>query len=140
MKPVYLLDTNVLLYALSLAPDHLPKQPVALQWLRRGDWCVSAQVLMEFFNNARQPRHGLSLALVHDMVRRVVEQRAVQAVDAALVMQALALAERYQISHWDAAIVCAAQRLGAHTVVSEDLNAGQTYDGVRVLNPFAAAA
>jgi predicted nucleic acid-binding protein len=30
--------------------------------------------------------------------------------------------------------------MGCTTVYSEDLNAGQTYDGVVVVNPFAAAA
>ena len=40
----------------------------------------------------------------------------------------------------DAVILAAAKRLGCHTVYSEDLNHGQDYDGVRVVNPFLAAA
>jgi predicted nucleic acid-binding protein len=30
--------------------------------------------------------------------------------------------------------------MGCHSVYSEDLNAGQNYDGVIVVNPFAAAS
>jgi predicted nucleic acid-binding protein len=30
--------------------------------------------------------------------------------------------------------------MGSGTVYSEDLNAGQDYDGVTVINPFAAGA
>ncbi len=135
--PAYLLDTNILLYALSLAPDHQPRQAVALQWLRRGDWGVSTQVLMEFAHNARKPHHGLDFEQVVHAVQRIVAQRPVQTSDAVLVTDAMRLAQHSQISLWDAAILCAAHRLGAHTVVSEDLNAGQAYEGVRVLNPFA---
>jgi predicted nucleic acid-binding protein len=44
------------------------------------------------------------------------------------------------LSYWDAAILVAAKQLGCHTVFSEDLNDGQTYDGVTVVNPFTARA
>ena len=49
---------------------------------------------------------------------------------------AVALYQRYQLSYWDAAIITAARLLNCHTVYSEDLNHGQDYDGVRVINPF----
>jgi predicted nucleic acid-binding protein len=42
------------------------------------------------------------------------------------------------MSYWDGAIVEAARVLGCKVVLSEDLNAGQSYDGVRVVNPFLA--
>lgn len=37
---------------------------------------------------------------------------------------------------WDAAILAAAEALGAATVYSEDLNGGRRYGSVRVVNPF----
>ena len=33
----------------------------------------------------------------------------------------------------------ARKRMGCHTVFSEDLNDGQSYDGVTVVNPFTGA-
>jgi predicted nucleic acid-binding protein len=69
-------------------------------------------------------------------VERIAASRPVQAVDRELVLAALSLRNRYNLSHWDAAILCAAARLGAHTVISEDLSHGQRYDGITVLNPF----
>jgi len=60
-----------------------------------------------------------------------------QAVDHQLVRIAIERSERYQISYWDAAILAAAEALGTHTVYSEDLNDGQWYGRVRVVNPFA---
>lgn len=57
-------------------------------------------------------------------------------VDANLVVEGAALSRRYQISYWDAALIAASQRGGADVLHTEDLNHGQLYDGVRVLNPF----
>ena len=56
------------------------------------------------------------------------------------VRKAFHLSQRFQISYWDAAIIAAAQELGCRTIYSEDLSHGQEYDGVTVLNPFAAPA
>ena len=44
---------------------------------------------------------------------------------------------RYQTAYWNAAILAAAANSGCAELYSEDLNADQTYDGVRVVNPFA---
>ena len=55
-----------------------------------------------------------------------------------LVLEAIAVKQRFGISYWDAAILTAARQMGCHTVYSEDLNPGQNYDGVRVVNPFPA--
>ena len=55
-------------------------------------------------------------------------------VDGPLVKDAISVAQRYQISYFDAQIVAAAKRLSCATFYSEDLNHGQVYDGVRVLN------
>ena len=59
-----------------------------------------------------------------------------QAIDHRLVRIAIESSARYAISYWDAAILAAAEALGAHTVYSEDLNHGQKYGPVRVVNPF----
>lgn len=134
--PSFFLDTNILLYATSLAEDHATKRPLARQWVDRGDWGLSTQVLMEFYAQARQPHHKLLPTAAEDFVRELAQARPVQAVDARIVLEALHLRNRRYLSHWDAAILCAARRLGAHTVISEDMEHGQNYDGVTVINPF----
>jgi predicted nucleic acid-binding protein len=106
----------------------------------RSDWGVSTQVLMELYAQARQARHGLLPTAAQAIVERIAAQRPVVAVDKALVLQALALRHRCMLSHWDAAILCAARRLGAATVISEDLEHGRNYEGITVFNPFFAAA
>jgi predicted nucleic acid-binding protein len=138
MTAPFFLDTNILVYATSLSPDHASKRDVARAWVGRGDWGVSTQVLMEFYAQARQPRHGLLPTAAQAFVERIAARRPVQAVDKELVLDALALRHRYYLTHWDAAILCAAQRLGANTVVSEDMEHGRDYGGVTVANPFIA--
>ena len=50
---------------------------------------------------------------------------------------AIEQSERYAISYWDAAILVAASALGSQMVYSEDLNDGQRYGRVKVVNPFS---
>jgi predicted nucleic acid-binding protein len=59
-----------------------------------------------------------------------------QAIDHGLVNIAIEQSERYAISYWDAAILAAAEALGARTVYSDDLNDGQQYGSLCVVNPF----
>ena len=42
-----------------------------------------------------------------------------------------------EISFWDAMVMRSAAQLGCRMLWSEDLNSGQVYEGVRVMNPFA---
>ena len=53
-----------------------------------------------------------------------------------LVKEAVATHQRYQLSYWDSLIVAAARDAGCTEIHSEDLNHGQNYGGVVVVNPF----
>ena len=52
------------------------------------------------------------------------------------VEEGIKIKERFQISFWDALIIAAAQTVDASIIYSEDLNHGQKYGNVTVLNPF----
>ena len=56
-----------------------------------------------------------------------------------LVRRAVAVKEEYGIQFYDALIVATASKLGCCEIVSEDLNLGQTYCGMAVVNPFLQA-
>jgi predicted nucleic acid-binding protein len=62
----------------------------------------------------------------------------VQETSAALLKAALETKKRFRISYWDAAVIEAARAQSCDTLLSEDLSHGQSYDGVRVENPFRA--
>lgn len=52
------------------------------------------------------------------------------------ILHAVELHERMDVSFWDAMILTSANSLGCRVLCSEDLNPGQSYDGVLVVNPF----
>jgi predicted nucleic acid-binding protein len=60
----------------------------------------------------------------------------VQPITHELVVSAVVLRRRFQLSQWDATIIAAALELGCPTIYSEDMNDGQLYAGVRIINPF----
>jgi predicted nucleic acid-binding protein len=132
-------DTNVLLYAVSTDPRQSPKSTVALQLLQATDLALSVQVLQAFYVQATRPTkpdritHDQAAALVESWLRFPVQETTVEVLRAAI-----SSARRFQLSYWDAAIIESARVLGCREVLSEDLNSGQDYDGVRVLNPFAS--
>jgi predicted nucleic acid-binding protein len=57
--------------------------------------------------------------------------------DKELVRRAVEANEQYGVHFYDGMILAAAERAGCARILSEDLNAGQEYFGVRVENPFA---
>jgi predicted nucleic acid-binding protein len=137
--PSSFIDTNILLYAVSTHPAETEKTRIARELLDREDWGWSAQVAAEFVRASTSPRQ------VRPFTRPQAREWLLTwsafpsaAVDHSLVVDALDLGHRFQISHFDAQILVAARRLGCARVYSEDLNHGQDYEGVRVVNPFRA--
>ena len=130
------LDSNVLLYACSSAPDDAEKRRVAEGLMLGRPFALSAQVLQEFIANAlRKPRLGISEGNI-DATLQMASLVRVQSVTRELVVSAVTLRRRYQLSQWDATILAAALELGCGEVYSEDMDDGQDYGGVRVINPF----
>ncbi len=130
------LDSNVLLYSCSAAPDDARKRQVAEDLILNRPFAISAQVLQEFIANAlRKPRLGITESNI-DATLQLAAMVRVQPVTHELVVSSVMLRRRFQLSQWDATIIAAAAELGCKTVYSEDMNDGQDYAGVRVVNPF----
>jgi predicted nucleic acid-binding protein len=134
---VRFVDTNVLLYAVSPDPEEAAKAKRANEILDARDVALSAQVLQEFYVQATRASradpltHAEAVAFVETLVDFPIAP-----VTTRLVVAAVATSERFRISYWDAAILEASRSLGCDVVLSEDLNDGQDYDGVRVESPF----
>ena len=136
MSATSFLDTNILLYAYDL--DAPAKRAVALRlveqgWTSPGQTAISVQVLQEMHVNLA--KQGVPTAkatrIVRDYAAWPVVDNTLDLLQAALDEQA-----RWKISLWDALILAAARASGASELITEDLNHGQDYDGVRVTNPF----
>ena len=133
-----LADTNILIYAADTSPEESQKRARAAEILKSEDLCLSIQVLQEFYHQAT--RLMGRLRMTHEQALHFLEpfmDLPIQPVTQEVFRTAAEIADRYGISYWDAAILAAARILGCDAVYSEDLNEGQSYDGVVVINPFS---
>jgi predicted nucleic acid-binding protein len=130
-------DTNILLYAISRDPAEKSKAQQANAILAGGDVGLSVQVLQEFYVQATRASRGD--AITHEQATGLVEawrRFPVQDLTVEVMVAAFETRRRFGISYWDAAIIEASRALGCEVVLSEDLDAGTDYAGVRVQNPF----
>jgi len=134
--PNAFVDTNVLVYAAEEKTPKTRKTAIARELLLLPDLYFSVQVLSEFVASARHPK---KLNLPRDREQRWLEGwllRPVASITTGTFLRALAIHTRYGISHWDSLILASARDLDCTVVYSEDLNHGQVFDGVKVINPF----
>ena len=131
-------DSNILVYAhdSGAGKRHRTAADLVRQLWNSRTGVLSTQVLQEVWVNlrrkaARPVGRDEALALLRDYGRWEVVTNSTESV-----LEAIRLEERYGLSFWDALIVQAAASAGVVTLYSEDLNAGQSYDGVVVMNPF----
>ena len=130
-------DTNILLYAISRDPGERNKARRANAILAGGDIGLSVQVLQEFYVQATRPSRADGIT--HDQAIGLVEawrRFPVQDLTVDVMVAAFDTRRRFGISYWDAAIIDASRALGCAVVLSEDLDVGTDYAGVRVQNPF----
>jgi predicted nucleic acid-binding protein len=135
-------DTNLLVYLFdSSSPEKQRRaREVLAERARRDEVLLSAQVLEEFYVTVTRK---LASPLSGEQAERLVRDFSafpVVEMDAELVIAAVVLARRHKLSLWDALIVVAAKAGGANELLTEDLQHGQTLEGVRVVNPFLRAA
>ena len=132
------IDTNILVYAFDRSVGE--KNTISAQ-LVKDCWenetgLISIQVLQEFVVNVTRK---IAAPLDHQMARQIVADLAqwrVHSPEVSDLLQALDFQERYQLSFWDAMVVQSAAHLGGKQLLSEELNHGQTYGDVQVINPF----
>jgi predicted nucleic acid-binding protein len=139
MRGSVFLDTNILVYAIEAGGPEPAKTAEARALVRRSDVCLSTQVLGEFYRAVTSRRRAVPLT--HEEALAWVQfwkRHDVRAITVPHVDLALEIAARFQTGYFDALILAAARLAGCATVYSEDLAAGQDYDGIRVENPLPA--
>ena len=133
MRPVLdFLDTNVLLYALSEDERAEKAQALLAQ-----PFVISAQALNEFANVGRK-KLNMSWADIREAVDAVVALSAtIVPVSEKITLAGLDLAQRYQLSFYDATMIAAAIEGGCERFYSEDLRAGLIVEKqLTIVNPF----
>ncbi|MCX7142698.1 MAG: PIN domain-containing protein [Proteobacteria bacterium] len=132
-------DTNILVYLFDA--DSPEKRRKARSLFQRhaeaGDILLSTQVLQEFYVTVTHKlARPLDAAVAAETVSSFAELPLVQ-IDSALIVSAIHRSRSNQLSFWDALIVQAAIEGHASTLYSEDMQHGQMFDSLRVVNPFS---
>ena len=131
-------DTNVLVYLRDASePD---KQSQAQAWMNHlwesKTGCTSVQVLNEYYVTVTRK---LSPALPSNDAQadiRDLQEWAVAPLDNALFDSVWAIEDRFGLSYWDSMIVATAHSMGCSHLLTEDLQDGQSLNGLNVVNPF----
>jgi len=142
MSDRILVDTNILVYAYDL--DAGDKRTKAVEVIDRlwsdGNGVLTAQVLAEFFVTiTRKVKQPLSIADARQIIADYQVGWAVFPTTPETVLQAIGGVAQHQMSFWDAMIWAAARLNDVNTIYSEDLQAGQIIEGVRIENPLLPA-
>jgi predicted nucleic acid-binding protein len=128
-------DTNVLLYIASADPV---KADRAEQLVGKGG-TISVQVLNEIANVARR-KMGLSWAEMHALLSMIRGLLPVHPITIETHETGLALAERHNLSTYDAMIAASAQHADCDTLWSEDMQHDMVLEGrLRIADPFRDA-
>ncbi len=130
------IDTNIFVYTLD-KKDEI-KQEKARNILKKivesHQPVISTQVIKEFYVSAitkLKADHFIVKNIIHNFKNMETVNN-----DLELIEQAIDISVISQISFWDSLIIAAAEKSNCEFVFSEDLNSGQTYRGVMVINPF----
>ena len=130
------LDTNILIYTDDA--DSPEKQQIALRLVESGwdsgNLVLSTQVLQEYFSAATR-----KLGVDPEAAQRKIQLLAhleVASIAHEDILLAIDIHRLNRVSFWDALIVRMAQKTACSVLYSEDMNAGQTLSGVRIVNPF----
>ncbi len=137
MKDKAFLDTNILVYCFD--ERDLQKQQVARELVKtlvktkRGR--ISTQSLQEFYNVVTKRLKCDKNAARLD-VERYAKMFPVNNNTPKDILRAISINIQTQFTIYDSLIIAAAIAEGCEVVYSEDLNDGQSVDGVQIVNPF----
>jgi predicted nucleic acid-binding protein len=131
-------DTNIFLYAYDISDPAKRKKAADLIKSLWGNkcGCISIQVLQELYVNlTRKIPHPMSSIEAKQIIVDLKSWKH-HVPDSISLEKAIDMESKFRLSFWDAMILCSAHQMQCSILWTEDLNAGQNYDGVLVKNPF----
>jgi len=132
------LDTNVLIYSYDVSAEkkHERAKTIMTDLWDSGRGILSTQILEEFFVNiTKKVSKPLDVKRAKDIIEDLLKWEVV-IIDGGSLLEAIEIHVRYKCSFWDSLVLHAAQKGGASLLLSEDLQDGQTVNGVKIKNPF----
>ncbi len=139
MNGKFFLDTNIFVY--SFDRDAPAKAARALRLIRGAvetrKGIVSYQVVQEFFNVAlRRFVKPMAIADAEEYLSAVLRPLLTIHSSQALYAEALRLSGRFRLSWYDSLIVAAAIEGQCEVLYTEDLQSGQRFGNLQIINPF----
>ena len=130
------IDSNVLVY---VADDtDAAKQKAAREIVKcalsSDEYVISAQVINEFSFVLLRKLHKTADEI--DGFVEILDGIKTVSVLPEWTRKAIAIMKRYELQFFDSLLLAAAVDLGCDEFLSEDLNDGQFYNGVKAVNPF----
>ncbi len=131
-------DTNILVYAhdVSAGPKNTTAKKLMGELWESKTGCISVQVMQEFYVTVTQKVPNPLESRTAIGIIRELKYWNIHAPDIDDVIHAVDIQQRNQVSFWDAMILQSAIRLECKVIWSEDLNPGQEYNGLKLVNPF----
>lgn len=130
------LDTNILIYSIDRADP--AKQEVSISLIaihaKQRSGIISTQVLQEFYSAATR-KLGVPAILAKQYLTDFRIFDIVQ-ITPDIIESGIDSSILHQLSFWDGLILAAASTASANILLTEDLNHGQTIQGIKIQNPF----
>lgn len=130
------IDTNILVYTLD--QKNIEKRDMARKIVKKvvesHQPVISTQVIKEFYvvaSNKLKADPIIVKNIIHNFHNMEIVNN-----DLDLIEQAIDISILSTLSFWDSLIIAAAEKANCEYVLSEDLNSGQNYRGIKLLNPF----
>ena len=131
------LDTNLLVYAEGFGDDaRVRRTRLLLDQLSEADLVIPLQCLGELFR-VLTGKAGRSALQAQEAVLSWMDAFPVLESTPAAWPGAMDLSVAHQLASWDALVLNVAAEAGARLLLTEDLNPGFSWRGVRVINPLA---
>jgi predicted nucleic acid-binding protein len=133
------IDTNLFIYQLEAQDKR--KFAVADRIIREaidtGNACISFQVIQECLNTMlRKAEITLSGHETRTYLEAVLSPLFQITASIALYQRGIDIQARYKYGFYDSLIIAAALQAGCNTLYSEDLQHGQSIEGLMIENPF----
>lgn len=130
------LDTNLLVYAEGFGDDaRVRRTRLLLDQLSEADLVIPLQCLGELFR-VLTGKAGRSALQAQEAVLSWMDAFPVLESTPAAWRGAMDLCVAHQLASWDALVLNVAAEAGARLLLTEDLNPGFSWRGVRVINPL----
>lgn len=131
------LDTNVLVYAYDQSAPSKRMRAWEIIERERSGFLMSPQVMIEFYSTiTRKPPHIVPERDAEAAIRDLTNAATIVRPDREIVLEAMTLSRKDNLSIWDALIIQCALAGRCARLLTEDMQHGRRFGDLLIENPF----